>query len=84
MKPARGRRHGELRRPGGPRRQFLEYSAEFDLKRIVLECGGKNPALVLPDAPDLDAVAQPIVDGAFRSMAGTARAVASSEIELAC
>ncbi|WP_176045569.1 aldehyde dehydrogenase [Burkholderia sp. BCC1644] len=49
-------------------RKFLKYSAESNLKRIVLECGGKNPAVVLPDAPDLDAVAQHIVNGAFWNM----------------
>ncbi|WP_412024419.1 aldehyde dehydrogenase [Burkholderia cepacia] len=49
-------------------RKFLKYSAESNLKRIVLECGGKNPAVVLPDTPDLDAVAQHIVNGAFWNM----------------
>ncbi|MBN3839142.1 aldehyde dehydrogenase [Burkholderia sp. Ac-20349] len=49
-------------------RKFLTYAAESNLKRIVLECGGKNPAVVLPDAPDLDAVAQHIVNGAFWNM----------------
>jgi len=34
-------------------RAFLKHSAESNLKRIVLECGGKNPA-----------VAQYIVNGA--------------------
>ncbi len=49
-------------------RKFLKYAAESNLKRIVLECGGKNPAVVLPDAPDLDAVAQHVVNGAFWNM----------------
>jgi 4-(gamma-glutamylamino)butanal dehydrogenase len=49
-------------------RRFLKYSAESNLKRVVLECGGKNPAVVLPDAPDLDAVAQHVVNGAFWNM----------------
>lgn len=39
-------------------RKFLEYSAQSNLKRIALECGGKNPSVVLEDAEDLDAVAQ--------------------------
>ena len=25
-------------------RRFSEYSAQFNLKRVTLECGGKNPA----------------------------------------
>ena len=28
-------------------RRFLRYSADSNLKKIVLECGGKNPAIVL-------------------------------------
>lgn len=49
-------------------RLFLKYSAESNLKRVVLECGGKNPAVVLDDVDDLDAVAQHIVNGAFWNM----------------
>ena len=49
-------------------RRFLHYSAESNLKKIVLECGGKNPAIVLEDAEDLDLVAGHIVNGAFWNM----------------
>ncbi|MEI7291143.1 aldehyde dehydrogenase [Paraburkholderia tropica] len=49
-------------------RRFLHYAAESNLKRIVLECGGKNPAVVLRDADDLDTVAQHVVNGAFWNM----------------
>jgi len=49
-------------------RRFLNYSAESNLKKIVLECGGKNPAIVLDDAEDLDLVAAHIVNGAFWNM----------------
>jgi gamma-glutamyl-gamma-aminobutyraldehyde dehydrogenase len=31
-------------------RKFLTYSAESNLKEISLECGGKNPAILLEDA----------------------------------
>jgi len=34
----------------------------------VLECGGKNPAVVLADAEDLDLVAEQVVNGAFWNM----------------
>jgi gamma-glutamyl-gamma-aminobutyraldehyde dehydrogenase len=49
-------------------RRFLRYAADSNLKRIVLECGGKNPAVVMADAEDLDLVAEHIVNGAFWNM----------------
>lgn len=49
-------------------RRFLRYSADSNLKKIVLECGGKNPAIVLNDAEDLDLVAEHIVNAAFWNM----------------
>lgn len=49
-------------------RRFLHYSAESNLKRIVLECGGKNPAIVLDDVDDIDKVAENVVNGAFWNM----------------
>ena len=49
-------------------RRFLRYSADSNLKKIVLECGGKNPAIVLDDAEDLDLVAEHIVNAAFWNM----------------
>ncbi len=49
-------------------RRFLHYSADSNLKRIVLECGGKNPAVVMDDAEDLDLVAEQVVNGAFWNM----------------
>lgn len=49
-------------------RRFLKYSAESNLKKIVLECGGKNPAIVLEDAENLDLVAGHIVNAAFWNM----------------
>ncbi|MEO1066665.1 MAG: aldehyde dehydrogenase [Pseudomonadota bacterium] len=47
---------------------FLKYSAESNLKKIVLECGGKNPAIVLSDAENLDTVAYHVVNAAFWNM----------------
>ena len=49
-------------------RRFLQYSAASNLNKIVLECGGKNPAIVLEDAEDLDLVAEHVVNGAFWNM----------------
>lgn len=46
-------------------RRFLEYAAQSNLKKVVLECGGKNPCLVLHDAENLDHVAEHVVNGAF-------------------
>jgi len=44
-------------------RYFLEYAAKSNLKRIVLECGGKSPAIVMPDISDLAAVAEQVATG---------------------
>jgi gamma-glutamyl-gamma-aminobutyraldehyde dehydrogenase len=49
-------------------RRFLRYSADSNLKEVVLEMGGKNPCVVLDDAEDLDAVAAHVVNGAFWNM----------------
>ncbi|PVZ53967.1 aldehyde dehydrogenase [Pseudomonas sp. B1(2018)] len=49
-------------------RRFLNYAADSNLKRIVLECGGKNPAVVMDDIEDLDLVASHVVNGAFWNM----------------
>lgn len=50
-------------------RLFLRYSAESNLKRVSLECGGKSPQVVLADAgPLLPIVAQNAVNAAFWNM----------------
>ncbi|WP_369958883.1 aldehyde dehydrogenase [Pseudomonas benzenivorans] len=49
-------------------RLFLEYSAKSNLKRVVLECGGKNPQVVMGDAGDLAAVAGNVLAAAFWNM----------------
>ncbi|MEE4278347.1 MAG: aldehyde dehydrogenase [Halieaceae bacterium] len=49
-------------------RRFLEYSARSNLKRIILECGGKNPSLVLSDADNLEHAAKHIVYAALWNM----------------
>ncbi|WP_170783640.1 aldehyde dehydrogenase [Ruegeria lacuscaerulensis] len=49
-------------------KRFLTYSAESNAKEVVLEMGGKNPAIVIDDAENLDRVAQHLVNGAFWNM----------------
>ncbi len=49
-------------------RRFLHYAADSNLKKVVLECGGKNPAVVLADAENLDHVAGHVVNAAFWNM----------------
>ena len=38
------------------------------MKKVVLECGGKNPAVVMSDAENLDHVAEHVVNAAFWNM----------------
>ena len=47
---------------------FLKYSADSNLKKVVLECGGKNPCVVLQDAGNLDVVAQHVCNAAMWNM----------------
>ena len=49
-------------------RYFLKYSAESNLKKVVLECGGKNPCVVLDDAERLDEVAEQVLAAVFWNM----------------
>ena len=49
-------------------RQLLHYSAESNLKRVVLELGGKNPQVVLEDAGDLDYIARQALNCVFWNM----------------
>lgn len=47
-------------------RAFLRYSADSNLKGVVLECGGKSPQIVMADCRDrLDEVAADLADAAF-------------------
>lgn len=49
-------------------RRFLHYSADSNIKEVVLELGGKNPCVVLDDAEDIDKVAEQVVAAAFWNM----------------
>jgi len=56
-------------------KKILKYSSESNLKKVVLECGGKNPAIVFSDAENLDNVAEHIVTGAFWNMGENCSAI---------
>lgn len=49
-------------------RRFLRYSADSNMKKVVLELGGKNPCIVLDDAEDIDKVAEQVCSAAFWNM----------------
>ncbi|WP_299348389.1 aldehyde dehydrogenase [uncultured Shimia sp.] len=49
-------------------KRFLSYAAASNAKEVVLEMGGKNPAVVMDDAENLDRVAAHVVNGAFYNM----------------
>ncbi|MEL6959072.1 MAG: aldehyde dehydrogenase [Pseudomonadota bacterium] len=66
-------------------KRFLTYAAESNAKEVVLEMGGKNPAIVMEDAENLDRVAQHIVNGAFWNMgqncSATSRLIAHRDVK---
>lgn len=43
-------------------KRLLELSGQSNMKRLILECGGKSPQIVFADMEDLDAIAQAVVD----------------------
>lgn len=49
-------------------RHFLQYSARSNLKRVVLELGGKSPFVLLDDVKDLSYAATHSVAAAFWNM----------------
>ena len=66
-------------------KRFLRYSADSNMKKVVLECGGKNPAIVLNDAENLDHVAEHVVNAAFWNMgencSATSRLIVQSGVK---
>ena len=44
---------------------MLQYSAQSNMKRVWLECGGKSPNIVLADCPDLDRAAEAAASAIF-------------------
>jgi gamma-glutamyl-gamma-aminobutyraldehyde dehydrogenase len=56
-------------------RRFLRFSADSNIKEVVLEMGGKNPCIVMDDAEDLEAVAGHVVAGAYWNMGENCSAI---------
>ena len=46
-------------------KKLLIASGQSNMKRLILECGGKAPNIVFDDSPDLEAVADAVVGRAF-------------------
>ena len=46
-------------------KKLLVASGESNMKRLILECGGKAPSIVFDDSPDLEAVADAVAARAF-------------------
>jgi acyl-CoA reductase-like NAD-dependent aldehyde dehydrogenase len=46
-------------------KKLMVAAGQSNMKRLLLECGGKAPNIVFTDCPDLDAVAESIVASAF-------------------
>ena len=44
---------------------FLSYSAQSNMKRVWLECGGKTPNIITADCPDLEAAIEATAAGVF-------------------
>ena len=49
-------------------KQMMVAAGQSNMKRLMLECGGKSPYLIFDDCPDdLDFIATDVVDTAFRN-----------------
>lgn len=48
-------------------KRLLTAAGQSNMKRLILECGGKAPNIVFDDAPDLDSVANQLLGQAFRN-----------------
>jgi len=46
-------------------KRLLVAAGESNMKKVILECGGKAPNIVFEDCPDLDAVAAAVIARAF-------------------
>ena len=66
-------------------KRFLRYAADSNMKQVTLECGGKNPAIVMQDAENLEAIASHIANGAFwnlgQNCSATSRVIVHKDIK---
>lgn len=66
-------------------KRFLRYAADSNMKQVVLECGGKNPAVVFDDAENLDHVAEHVVNAAFwnagQNCSATSRLIVHKDVK---
>ena len=66
-------------------KRFLSYAADSNMKQVTLECGGKNPAIVMDDAENLESVAAHIANGAFwnlgQNCSATSRLIVHKDIK---
>lgn len=46
-------------------KRLMQAAGASNMKRLVLECGGKSPNIVFPDAPDIDLVADGVMQRMF-------------------
>jgi gamma-glutamyl-gamma-aminobutyraldehyde dehydrogenase len=49
-------------------KELLGMSGQTNLKRVLLELGGKNPGVVMPDIEDMDYAAEQVAAAAFWNM----------------
>ncbi len=52
-------------------RLFMQYSAQSNMKRLLLECGGKSPNVILADCFDLDEAVKASSEGVFYNQGET-------------
>ena len=66
-------------------KRFLGYAAQSNMKQVTLECGGKNPAIILDDAENIEAIASHVANGAFwnlgQNCSATSRLIIHKDIK---
>lgn len=55
-------------------KDLLVAAGQSNMKKVILECGGKSPSLVFDDYPDMDVAASAVVASAFGNQGQTCSA----------